>query len=322
MAGIPDERILICGTGALASLFAVRLGQAGVQVTMTGRWAAALDVIAAQGVTLHPPDSPPIQTRPQVARQPQAARGIPWALVLRKSWQTAETASWLAACLPPEGLALSLQNGLGNLETLQAALGESRAAAGVTTLPAALTAPGVVRQTGQGDILLGAHPRLSPLADLLRRAGFTVHVHADLRGVQWGKLVVNAAINPLGALLGLPNGALLQDPEARRTLHALAREAAAVAAAQGIRLPYPDPLAAVEAVARRTAGNENSMLQDLRRGAPTELEAITGAVLRIAKKHGLEIPVTVRVYRALQQTLAERHPTSDIRHPTPDTCHS
>ncbi len=303
MAGISGERILICGTGALATLFAARLGQAGARVTMTGKWAEALEVIAARGVTLHPPDSPPVQTRPRVARQPEEACGIPWALVLRKSWQTAESARFLAHCLPVDGLALSLQNGLGNLEILQATLGARRAAGGVTTLPAMLRSPGVVRQTGEGAILLGAHPRLSPLADLLRRAGFTVQVHADLRGVQWGKLVVNAAINPLGALLGVPNGALLEDPEARRTLYALAREAAAAAAAEGIRLPYPDPVETVETVVRRTAANENSTLQDLRRGAPTELEAITGAILRIAKKHNLETPVTARVYRDLLQVL-------------------
>ncbi len=304
MAGISGEHLLIAGSGALATLFAARLGQAGVQVTLLGTWPAALEAVSARGVCLRLPGGARVRTRPRVARRPESARGIPWALVLRKSWQTAETARQLAACLPPDGLALSLQNGLGNLETLSTALGAPRAAAGVTTIPARLEAPGAAHQTGEGEILLGAHPRIGPLAALLRRAGFRVHVHADLRSVQWGKLVVNAAINPLGALLGLPNGALLEDPQARRTLRALAREAAAVAAALGVSLPYPDPVAAAERVARRTAANENSMLQDLRRGAPTELEAISGAVLRAAAELGLETPVTRRVYAGLRARLA------------------
>ncbi len=304
MAGIFGEHLLIVGSGALATLFAARLGQAGVQVTLLGTWPAALDAFSAHGARLRLPDGALARARPRVARQPEAARGLSWALVLRKSWQTAETARQLAACLPPDGLALSLQNGLGNLETLAAALGAPRAAAGATTIPACLEAPGAARQTGEGEILLGAHPRLGPLTALLRRAGFRVRVHSDLRSVQWGKLVANAAINPLGALLGLPNGALLEDPQTRRALRALAREAAAAAAALGIALPYPDPADAAERVARRTAANENSMLQDLRRGAPTELEAITGAVLRIANEFGLETPVTRRVYAELRARLA------------------
>ncbi len=300
MAGLSEPRILIFGTGALATLFAARLGQSGVQVMMTGRWAAALEVIATHGVVLYPPDSPRVQTHPQVARDPQEGRGIPWVILLRKAWQTAESAEQLRHILPPDGLVLSLQNGLGNRETLTQALGEARVAAGVTTIPAALRSPGIVQQTGHGEILLGEHPRLAPLADVLRQAGFEVRLYADLRSVQWGKLVMNAAINPLGALLRLPNGELLRDPAARRMLHALTREAAAVAASLNITLPYPDPLAAVEQVIRRTAVNENSMLQDLRRGAPGELEAITGAILRIAKEQGVEVPVTQQVYAKLK----------------------
>jgi hypothetical protein len=88
----------------------------------------------------------------------------------------------------------------------------------------------------------------------------------------WGKLVINAAINPLTALLGVPNGELLARPAARALMADLACEAAAVAAAQGIRLPYPDPVAAAEGVAQRTAANRSSMLQDVQRGAPTEID--------------------------------------------------
>jgi 2-dehydropantoate 2-reductase len=107
----------------------------------------------------------------------------------------------------------------------------------------------------------------------------------------WSKLVVNAAINPLTGLLRVPNGALLELEPARALLGAVARETALVANASGRRLAYPDPVAAVEAVASRTATNTSSMLQDLLRGAPTEIDAISGAIVAVGDECGIATPL-------------------------------
>jgi 2-dehydropantoate 2-reductase len=107
----------------------------------------------------------------------------------------------------------------------------------------------------------------------------------------WGKLAINAAINPLTALLRIPNGELLARPSARSLMAAAAREAAAVATALGVRLAYPDPAAAVEAVARLTAANHSSMLQDVLRGAPTENDAICGPAVEAGERCGVSTPV-------------------------------
>jgi 2-dehydropantoate 2-reductase len=109
--------------------------------------------------------------------------------------------------------------------------------------------------------------------------------------VLWSKLVINAAINPLTALLRIPNGKLLLQPEARILLATAVREAASVAVAQGLHLTYPDPVAATEAVAHRTATNTSSMLQDVLRGAPTEIDAICGAIVATADDHDIPVPV-------------------------------
>jgi 2-dehydropantoate 2-reductase len=98
----------------------------------------------------------------------------------------------------------------------------------------------------------------------------------------------------------------LRRPTARALMAAAAREAAAVASAQGIRLPYPDPLAAVEATARRTAANRSSMLQDLQRGAPTEIDAICGAIVLA----GEQVNVPTPVHRVLWQLVKAREPVS------------
>jgi 2-dehydropantoate 2-reductase len=107
----------------------------------------------------------------------------------------------------------------------------------------------------------------------------------------WGKLVINCAINPLTALLRLKNGELLERPPAREMMGVLAQETAQVAIAEQIRLPFQDPIAAAEEVAQKTAANQSSMLQDVLRGAPTEIDAICGAVVKVAQKYNLPTPM-------------------------------
>ena len=136
-----------------------------------------------------------------------------------------------------------------------------------------------------------AHPRLGPLEAALTGAGFKVQVVNDADALVWGKLVINAAINPLTALLRVPNGELLQRPAAHKMMSVLAREAAAVAMAQGIHLPFEDAVRAAEDVARKTATNHSSMFQDIRRGAPTEIDAICGAITKTGEKLGVSTPV-------------------------------
>ncbi len=288
---ISKPSIHIYGTGALATLFAARLSAAGYPVTMLGTWAEALAALKARGARIQWPDGREEAHPVAVAASPEEAIPARYAIVLVKSWQTPRVARWLKQTLTADGLALTLQNGLGNDDTLTEALGSERVAAGVTIVGATVTAPGVVRLSGNPIVSLGEHPRLPPLQRALEAAGFMVEARADVRGVIWGKLAINAGLNPLTALLGVPNGGLLEDPAARMFMRRAAKEVAAVATAQGIALPYDDATAAVEDVARRTAPNLSSMLQDLRRGAPTEIDAICGAVARIGAQTGTPAPL-------------------------------
>ncbi|MBE2233415.1 MAG: 2-dehydropantoate 2-reductase [Anaerolinea sp.] len=283
--------LLLLGTGALASLFGARLAAAGVDVTMLGAWPEGLAALRTQGVRLVEADGSQRAYPVRAVADPAECRGIPHALVLVKAWQTGRAAQQLAACLPADGLALTLQNGWGNRERLEQVLGPDRVALGSTTLGATLLAPGVVRVGGQGPVTLGSHPRIQPLAELLAAAGFEVRMAEDVAGLAWGKLVINAAINPLTALLRVPNGELLARPAARELLSLAAGEAAAVGLAQGLHLPFNDPVAAAEEVARRTAANHSSMFQDVQRGRPSEIDAICGAVVEAGQRVGVPTPV-------------------------------
>jgi len=288
--------ILIVGTGALACLFAARLSAVEIPVTMLGTWPEGLAALRSAGVTLVEVDGSQHSYPVRVAANPEDCQEVELALVLVKSWQTERVALQLQACLPSQGRALSLQNGLGNRQKLAQSLGAGRVFQGVTTIGGTLLGPGRVRSGGEGSIAIEANPRLAQFEETFQRANLSVEKSTAIESLVWGKLAINAAINPLSAILGVPNGDLLARPGSRRLMAQAGSEAAAVAAAQGIQLPFDDVVAAVETVARRTARNYSSMLQDVRRGAPTEIEAINGALVQIAEQTGVPIPVNQTLY--------------------------
>jgi 2-dehydropantoate 2-reductase len=298
--------ILVVGTGAMACLFAARLASAGIPVAMTGSWTDGLEALQKEGVRLVQADGGEQAFPLQGVYSTQSCDKAKYALVLVKSWQTGFAAERLAACLAADGLALTLQNGLGNREALARTLGSNRVALGVTTSGATLLGPGRVISAGEGIVALNGTPGLGPLGEALRRAGFQVENVADAQSLLWGKLIINAAINPLSAVLGVPNGELLLRPDAHRLMGELAREATAVAVALGIRLHYDDPIAAAEFVAQRTAANRSSMLQDIQHHRPTEIDAICGEIVHLGEQSSVPTPVN-RVMWQLVKAMENDH---------------
>ncbi|HET9905308.1 MAG TPA: 2-dehydropantoate 2-reductase [Anaerolineales bacterium] len=284
------DNILIVGTGALATLFAARLSQAGYSVSLLGTWKEGIDALRTNGARLIDASGTEHQFEVQASDDPGEYVGTRLALVLVKAWQTERAAAQLRECLADDGLAITLQNGLGNYETLVKALGGNRVALGTITIGATLLGPGLVKAAGDGNISMERKQMLDPIEAALRSAKFNVQIVEDARSILWGKLVINAAINPLTALLRVPNGELLKRPSAQDLMEALACEVAEVAKAEGIELPFNDPVVAAEDVARKTAVNRSSMLQDVLRNAPTEIDAICGAVVEAAQRHGIDVP--------------------------------
>jgi 2-dehydropantoate 2-reductase len=302
--GTEPLQILIVGTGALATLFAWRLRRAGHEPVMLGTWQPGIAALRDTGVRLVDGRASEQALRLWVLEHPDEVRGVQQAIVLVKSWQTERAAGQLKQCLAPDGLAVTLQNGLGNYEILEEALGRERVALGSTTTGATLLGPGLVKAAGEGTVSIQTHPRLGPLEAALRSSGFHVEVVQNAKSLVWSKLVINSAINPLTALLRVPNGELLKRPAARSLMRSLAEETAAVARAEHVDLHIDDPAGFAEDVARKTAANYSSMLQDIRRGAPTEIGAICGAITRAGQRAGIPTPVNEVCWR-LVQALAE-----------------
>jgi 2-dehydropantoate 2-reductase len=309
MSKTDNGTILIIGTGSLASLFAARLSAIGAPVTMLGTWPAGLEALEKYGVRLVDADGSQRAYPVKTASDPRDCAGARYALVLVKSSQTERAALQLTECLAADGLTLTLQNGLGNRELLAQVLGEGRVASGITTYGANLLEPGRVRLAGEGTITLTSSPDASSIGRLLEKAGFLVEYTGDASSLIWGKLLVNAAINPLTALLDVPNGELLERPSARSLMGAVVQEAVQVSLALGVNLPYPDPVAMVEEIAQRTAANRSSMLQDVSRGTPTEIDAINGAIVKAGDGAGVPTPINRTLWqliKAKEQGIRER----------------
>jgi len=234
------------------------------------------------------------------------------AIVTTKTPGTAWAAGIAARILAPDGVALTIQNGLGNYETLVEHLGSERAAVGVIYVGAQLL-NGELRATGPGKVELGrpraAAPRakLDAIARLLREGGMDVTVVDDAWPAVWRKVVTNAAVNPLTALIRRTNAELLADAPASRVADCVAREVARVATASGVRIGEDEAVKQWRTMAALTGANRSSMLQDVEAGRPTEVDAISGAVAREADRHGIAAPMN-QAMTILVKSIANGNP--------------
>jgi 2-dehydropantoate 2-reductase len=304
-------RISVFGTGAMGSLVGARLARLpDHQVALVGTWADALAAVQREGLFVED-DGGGWVSRPSAVALSGNLPAADLAIVLVKSYRTADVAPHVASCLSAEGAALTLQNGLGNAGILGDHVGSRRVLEGVTALGAHLLGPGRVRLAGAGPtVLAAANGSVTPqaVADLLGRAGIPATVDPAFPVAAWRKLAVNCAINPVSAILGVPNGRLMERADACLAMGLAAQEVADVAAAAGIQVGS-HTVALVYEVAYATGENRSSMLQDVERRAQTEVDAINGAVVRLGRDLGVPTPVNEWLWsqvRSLEGVSARR----------------
>jgi 2-dehydropantoate 2-reductase len=264
--------------------------------------------VQEEGLTLVAPDGRVSTVVVRAVREPREAGPADVALILVKSYQTAQGAVRALEALTPGGFAVTLQNGLSNVKTLVEVLGRERVVAGTTAEGATMVAPGKVQHAGRGLTHLarptGRQEQVAALAAVFEEGGFVTHLVDEVDSLLWGKLAINAGINPLTALLEVPNGFLAENPSARTLMEAAATEVEALARALQISLPYEDAARRAYQVALATSANDSSMLQDVQKGRPTELQAINGAVVRLGRQAGVPVPVNGAMLALLEQKLA------------------
>ncbi len=239
------------------------------------------------------------------------------AIVTTKTPGTTWAAEIAAKILAPDGVALTIQNGLGNYETLVENVGRDRAAVGVIYVGAQLV-NGDLRATGAGKVELGrpraakSRAKLDELGRLLRDGGMDVTVVDDAWPAVWRKVVTNAAVNPLTALIRRTNAELLADAAASRVADCLAREVARVATASGVRIGEDEAVKQWRAMAALTGANRSSMLQDVEAGRTTEIDAISGAVAREGERRGIAAPLN-QAMTLLVRSITNGHPQAQSR---------
>jgi 2-dehydropantoate 2-reductase len=282
-------RVGIVGAGALGTLFGQRLA-ASNEVVLLERRPEVVEAVRRDGLRI---DGEGRSAYPTM--EPRELFGVQVLFVFVRATDTLRALRPFASELSPATAIVSLQNGLGNEEAIKTSLGSTiPLVIGATTESALTVGPGDARRVGDGTTVLGsagASPEVvNRVVRLLVDAGFRASAAYDIRPHLWGKLIANAAINPVAALLDRPNGVVLSDPHAGDVARSLAQEAATVANAMRIPLPFTDPWSYVRTIVEQTAELDNSMLYDLRAGASTEVDFINGAVVSAGRRAGVPTP--------------------------------
>lgn len=302
-------KIAIIGPGALGCLLAARLFMADEEVCLVDYRPERARNLRARGIAFTDLDGART-VLPLPVALPGELEPAELTIMTVKAHQTAAAAGDLPALLAGGGIALTLQNGLGNLERMAALVGPARLLAGVTFLGATRAGEGEVIYAGQGATLIGAPAgsrvaaaEMEKVVRAFCRAGLACQVRDDIEAALWEKLVVNVGINPLTALLRVRNGALPDIPEAWELAVASAQEAATVAAVSGLPLGL-DPETRLREVCTATAANRSSMLQDILAGRATEIDALNAQVSARGAALGVATPVNdclTRLIRALSR---------------------
>jgi 2-dehydropantoate 2-reductase len=285
-------KITVVGAGAMGGSYGALLAVAGHEVSLVDAWQAHVDAIERDGLRLVGVRG---EHRVRVAASTEPiGEGADMAIVFVDANNTGAATATAARVLAPEGFAITFQNGIGNVERLQATLGRERVLGGSSMCSAASRGPGHVCLTHLGKTTIGEtdgseRPRTRELAAALGGAGLETELAPDVMAVIWEKFALNCCINALAATTGLRGGEMARLPEVDALQDRIIEEVMAVTAAKGIRLPTPDLPAKIKAHWRKKF-NKPSMLQHVEAGRRTEIDALNGALLREARTLGIETP--------------------------------
>ncbi|HAF60326.1 MAG TPA: 2-dehydropantoate 2-reductase [Bacillota bacterium] len=290
-------KIAIIGAGAMGCLYGAKLSESDRnQVLLVDVWEEHVKAINDHGLFMEEDGKLINYKKVRAVSKAEDVGPCDLAIVFVKSTMTGEAVRSNRSIFGAHTIVLTLQNGLGNVELIEAELGDKNIIAGTTAHGATMLGPGRIRHAGAGKTVIGEltgdiTDRLVRLADMMSSVGLETEVSDNVMGLIWDKLLVNVGINALTAITGLHNGQLLDYPELEALLEAAVEEAHQVALAKGICLQYEDPVSHTKDVCKATAANKSSMLQDILNRKKTEIEMINGAVCREGRSLGITTPV-------------------------------
>jgi len=291
-------KIAVVGAGAMGSLFGALLAESGKEVWLFDIWSDHIKAVNENGLCVEREGKTRI-VRMNATVDPSKIGQADLVIIFVKSTQTAPAAETAAGLLGAGGLAMTLQNGMGNADIIADTIDPARILAGATSHGATVLGPGNIRHAGKGPTIIGSwstsgegQNRVEKVADMFTRAGIETEAVADVRSVIWEKLLVNIGINAVTALTGIKNGQLLDVEATRKLSRCAVEEAVTVARAQGVKV-RDDAADHVFKIAEATAANRSSMGQDVDNKRQTEIGAINGFIVREAERLCLKTPVNV-----------------------------
>ena len=306
-------KIAIIGAGAMGSIFGAMLSGAA-DVFLVDPFEEHIKAINTNGLIIEDGNNSKKKYNIPACIDTSIIKSrVDLAIIFTKSYATEQAALTALSILDERGLALTLQNGLGNLEIISEILGDDRSVAGVTSHGGTMLCPGVVKHAGIGPTHIAGNKRnleaVKSVTRVFNSAGIETDISDKLDSLVWGKLIINVSINALAAILQVENGFLGKTAEVEKIMASTVLEAVRVADALNIKLPYQNPLEQVKTVCRNTAGNRASMLQDILKGARTEVGVINGAIVEKGREMGIPTPYNIflsEIIEALEATSGNR----------------
>lgn len=299
----------IIGAGSMGLLFAAKCAQSASDVYVVTRSAEQATIINERGLTVEGESnftSRHVHAIP-IAQLPGLRVHLEWLIIFVKQHQFDEELVTSIAEWTKRGTkVLCFQNGIGHIERLTQHIPEQHIFTAITTEAALRRAANEVLHTGSGTTLIGLENEdfqheinIDNLMKILKDAGFAVSLSKNMKSVVWRKLLINAVINPLTAILRVNNGALLTSQHRVYLMKALLEEGRAVAQSIVVNDTF-DLWEQIVDVCHASAANKSSMLQDVLAERPTEIEWINGAIIRAAHESDIDVPTHEAVYHIIK----------------------
>jgi len=288
----------IVGSGAMGSLFAFFLHN-NYQLLL---YDSNPDTVLAikHGLTVEI-NSTQQTFYPTISNNPTILAEADIIFLFIKSFATRDAVTNIQPYIKPDAIIVTLQNGIGNVEQICSII-QNPLVYGTTTIGATKLSPAHVRFGGTGSIIIGGDSlrHCSTVHSLLKQAGLSVTIAPNPKKALWEKAIINAAINPLGALLEVPNGKLIENNDTLYIMTRIIQEACLVAQADCIGIDSDQMIETTVTVCKNTKNNFCSMLQDILAKRKTEIDSINGAVMDIAKQHNIDTPYNSTIYRLVK----------------------
>jgi 2-dehydropantoate 2-reductase len=296
-------RIAVFGAGSVGGYFGGRLALAGEDVVFIAR-GTHLQAMRAQGLRVESSKGDFTVPSVQATDEPAQVGPVEVVLVAVKAWQVPEAAQAIRPMLAPETCVVPLQNGLEAPAQVAAAVGPQHVLGGTCVISSTIAAPGCIRHLGlDPSITFGAldgrtSPRAERLREALTRAGVTAIIPADIQVAIWEKFMA-IRFGPVGAVARAPAGVLRSVPETRRLVEQACVETLTVARARGIALAEDSPAKTMTALDSIAPGIIASLQRDIEAGRPSELDALTAALVRLGAEVGVATPLHAFIYHTL-----------------------